>query len=371
MGWLSGWSYRKEITVSNSLTTALSNYQTKIVLSSSNFDFSHANSDGSDIRFTESDGTTSLYYWVEKWDSTNLNAMIWVKVSSIPASGSTTIYMYYGNSNAATASDGTNTFIFFDDFSGDLSKWTQQTGTWGISSGELTVTGDYGTAPGNVITAWNMGSETFIAEMDATLGNGDGRFALYKSTTDVYAIGEEPGDGVHEIQHYNGSWTTNASVSSSVSSGDKVSQQVIYDGSQIIVNDLTNNLQTSYSVSISDYLVGIHSNAKQNPFPYFDNFRVREYASSEPSISISSEETVYYISGTVKQPDGTAVSDCEVIAIDESTYTITLTTTTASDGTYTLDNLPINSDTYTVIAIPSDSTQNGDIKCHVSPANKG
>lgn len=40
---------------------------------------------------------------------------------SIPASGSATVFLYYGNASAASLSDGYNTFRFFDDFE----KWIQ------------------------------------------------------------------------------------------------------------------------------------------------------------------------------------------------------------------------------------------------------
>lgn len=72
--------------------------------------------DYDDIRFTSSDGTTLIDHWLESKTNSS-TADFWVEVPSIPASpDSTTIYMYYGNSGASTASNGTNTFVFFDDF---------------------------------------------------------------------------------------------------------------------------------------------------------------------------------------------------------------------------------------------------------------
>ena len=56
---------------------------------------------------------------------------LWVKVPNIPASGQADIWVYYGNDEASDESDGANTFIFFDDFSGGtpFSQWTN-TGTF-------------------------------------------------------------------------------------------------------------------------------------------------------------------------------------------------------------------------------------------------
>lgn len=113
--WYTGWLYRSPITVSNPGTTDLTNFQVNIKLTASNFDFAKANSDGSDIRLTSSDGTTLIPFWIESWVS-NTSASIWVKVPTIPTAG-TTLFFYYGNSGATTSSgSGTSTFTFFDDF---------------------------------------------------------------------------------------------------------------------------------------------------------------------------------------------------------------------------------------------------------------
>lgn len=111
------WSYRRAITIDNSSNpSALTNYQVRIDLSSSNFDFSKAQLSGADLLFTDSDGITVLSHWIESYNSSAQTATIWVKVPSIPASSNKTIYLYYGNSTADTSSNGDNTFEFFDDF---------------------------------------------------------------------------------------------------------------------------------------------------------------------------------------------------------------------------------------------------------------
>ena len=61
--------------------------------------------DYGDMRFTDSNGTTSLNYWMES------DGKFWVKVPSIPSSGTKTIYAYYGNPAASSASSAANTFI--------------------------------------------------------------------------------------------------------------------------------------------------------------------------------------------------------------------------------------------------------------------
>jgi len=112
---LPGFSYSRPFTLNNS-GAVLTNYQVKIVLNSTNMNFSHANSDGSDVRVRADDGTTNLNYWIEYWNSSSQTATVWALVPSIPT-GTSTIYLVYGNSSASTTASGVNTFLFFDDFS--------------------------------------------------------------------------------------------------------------------------------------------------------------------------------------------------------------------------------------------------------------
>jgi hypothetical protein len=95
----SSWLYRKVITVDNTSNgNILTDYQVKVSLSTSNFDFTKAQMFGTDIVFTDSDGTTLINHWVQEYNPIN-TANIWVKVPSVPASSTKTIYMYYGNSS--------------------------------------------------------------------------------------------------------------------------------------------------------------------------------------------------------------------------------------------------------------------------------
>jgi hypothetical protein len=80
--------------------------------------------DFGDLRFTSASGSP-LDYWIEAKTDDSL-ATVWVEVDAIAASDDTTIYMYYGNPSASNASDGDATFVFFDDFGGDLSQWESQ-----------------------------------------------------------------------------------------------------------------------------------------------------------------------------------------------------------------------------------------------------
>ena len=105
------WGYRRAVTVDNTgSTTNHTNFQVQIVLSGANFDFSKANNDGSDIRFTDSDGTTLVDHWTEAYNNSGQSALITAEVPRISASSTKTIYIYYGNSIASSTSSWDNTF---------------------------------------------------------------------------------------------------------------------------------------------------------------------------------------------------------------------------------------------------------------------
>ncbi|MEM5812070.1 MAG: DUF2341 domain-containing protein, partial [Candidatus Aenigmatarchaeota archaeon] len=110
--WLDGFTYRKPITINNTLNSNnLNDYQVNITLDTQSLiSNGKMQSDCADIRFTDSDGTTLLNYWIESGCNTT-NTKIWVKVPFIQASSTKTIYVYYGNPSATSQSSTTNTFI--------------------------------------------------------------------------------------------------------------------------------------------------------------------------------------------------------------------------------------------------------------------
>jgi len=128
---LAGWSRLLSVTVTNNIASDLTNFQVRVPVT---YD-ADMQVDFDDIRFTTNDGTTLVDYWLEtKIDSTS--AVFWVEVPSIPASASTLLYMQYGNSTVSSASSADDTFIFIDEFSGPslAANWTEVT-TGGASTG--------------------------------------------------------------------------------------------------------------------------------------------------------------------------------------------------------------------------------------------
>ncbi|NHI89699.1 MAG: DUF2341 domain-containing protein [Candidatus Thorarchaeota archaeon] len=138
-GWLSDWEVRKSHTIEGYAGAGI-NYPIKLTVHFGSGTDSESDmycdtlcrSDFGDIRFTDDDGTTMLGYWMESSVSSD-NAVFWVEIAD-NLNTNQDIYVYYGNSEATSASDGATTFLFFDDFeSGTFDNW-DYSGDWEIST---------------------------------------------------------------------------------------------------------------------------------------------------------------------------------------------------------------------------------------------
>lgn len=136
---LAAWSRKKPIYINNTGNSNLSNFQVKMNISYN----TDMNIDFSDIRFFNEFSGINVSYWIEsKVNSSYAN--IWINLSSLPGSvwSNNTFYIYYGNPSAVSASNGTNTFNFFDDFNSlDWSKWeSTNQALYSVTSGKMTST---------------------------------------------------------------------------------------------------------------------------------------------------------------------------------------------------------------------------------------
>jgi len=108
------WLYKRKITFSGNVsTTNLIDFPVLVHLTAANFNFSHAQASGQDIRFMDSDTCpgdgTPLKHEIEKWDQVGEDAWVWVKVPQIDANSATDfIYIFYGNATAADGQDPPN-----------------------------------------------------------------------------------------------------------------------------------------------------------------------------------------------------------------------------------------------------------------------
>jgi hypothetical protein len=101
------------------------NFQVQVQLTPTTIDYAKFLPDGSDIRFLDSNDN-QCDYWIELWNATG-KSVIWVEM---PEMGSFSVDLYYGNAGAPSLSNGTATFLLFDDFNDnsiDSSIWTLYT----------------------------------------------------------------------------------------------------------------------------------------------------------------------------------------------------------------------------------------------------
>ena len=80
--WNEDWATRKKITLTHP-AAEVTDAPVLIRLHTGNFDFLAANENGSDIRLIAGDDKTVLKYHIEKWDSANQLALIWVKLPKL------------------------------------------------------------------------------------------------------------------------------------------------------------------------------------------------------------------------------------------------------------------------------------------------
>ncbi|MFA6146357.1 MAG: DUF2341 domain-containing protein [Patescibacteria group bacterium] len=169
-GWtttMRSWQYRWPVTLDNTAGGALSDYQMKIndLDTQTLISAGKMKSDCADIRFIDSDLTTALNYWVEPGTCNTATTDIWVKVPSISASSTKTIYLYYGNSAADSVSSTTNTFI--RELSGTVGTWNFDEGT-GLVANDTSGGGNTGTVSAGA--AWTS-SGKFGNAIDFTAAN--------------------------------------------------------------------------------------------------------------------------------------------------------------------------------------------------------
>jgi len=186
----SRWQQRIAVRVDNTAgKSPLSHDQVRVVLSSTNFDFTKAQGDGRDLRFTDADGKTLLAYWIEQYHASAEEAVVWVRVPDVPASAGKTIHMHYGNAAADSTSDGASTFEFFDDCeSGTASdKWEVVMGSPAV---EYTAHVDQFGKPGGI---WHAsGAKSRVSPTAKTVyGGAHATYCAWTRPMAVYAPSED------------------------------------------------------------------------------------------------------------------------------------------------------------------------------------
>ena len=120
-----GWRYSRMLRLNTTASGAdvagdVIDFPVLIRLTENNFDFSRANGDGSDVRFTKAD-TTFLPCEIERWDGANRRAELWVMVDTVHGDDSAqSLMMHWGNPDAV---DMLNPTLPFDTALGFQGVW--------------------------------------------------------------------------------------------------------------------------------------------------------------------------------------------------------------------------------------------------------
>jgi biopolymer transport protein ExbB len=115
--WNADWKQRVKITLNTTAADGLpiaapvESVPLLVRLHTGNFQFVEAKPDGSDLRFIAADDKTPLKFHVEKFDGLNELALVWVQLPRLaPGSKTDFVWLYYGNPNAAPASDSKTSY---------------------------------------------------------------------------------------------------------------------------------------------------------------------------------------------------------------------------------------------------------------------
>jgi signal peptidase I len=299
--WLTGWQYRKNHVI-NPAGGAGTNFQIRIRANYGSGTDSGENvylngkcrTDFGDIRFTKSDGTSLLDYWMETKVDSNY-AIFWVEIADDLSSSAVTIYIYYGKSDATSTSNGANTFIYFDDFSGGLGQWTIIAGTWSTSGGVLRATSGTGRL-GLYITGSSLSNAAVDCKATAPVITADAH------TLGPYYRGSgllSGGDNFLRFYWHltNKRWELKADSTflgtNSSLSNEGVTRRI---SSRFYGNSLKMYVDDSLIISVTSTLgtspgkVGVqtYSVTANN---YLDDFRVRKYVDPGPSHGSWGSET--------------------------------------------------------------------------------
>ena len=271
--------------------------------------------------------TTYLPYWIEP-DASGNPSKVWVKVPSIPANGTVTLYLW---KEAGHSPDPTQVFIFYEDFEDGVATGSSADGsTWVVED----VDGDGDLELHNTDTSgggynWNFQVEinedvviySCLAITNATAGS---HIYLYvpnssagdPSTGSGYGWGILP-TSIHIYKDTGGTVTELVTQSYSTSVNTEYCFDAIIDLPNILWNGLTaSDTSFSYPFTLMTW-VGYGS--------WVDTIIVRKYAPQEPTVTVTDKGGYYEI--TIQNPNSTDLNDFQISFL---TSDVNVTSTTES-----------------------------------------
>ena len=314
-----GFDYRKQINISSS--AALTNFPVNISIDTQSLiSAGKMNASCKDIRFVNNSNNQLFSYWIESGCNTT-STSIWVNVSSLSI-GTNTIYVYYGNLSAPKVSNGTNTFILFDEFD-TSAQWTTSDSRIIVDTTDKRVegtvyrdydsrlyhqlntplTGDFHiqykvqwySTPGNwQLVFFELSNTNPVSRSSNPANSVSGHF--YQSTNPIldFQLFNSTGDGVNpdessgSIICTNGQWYNVQSIRNGTTLTSKWWDSAHSESSP-------NYIEIWSNIEVATYNYFRYRNEDTNSSEvltfYSDNITIRKYTSIGPTITIGSEET--------------------------------------------------------------------------------
>jgi len=291
--------YRNPITITEQSGSTLTDYQVNLNIDTASLiSAGKMQSDCDDMRFYNSINS-SIPYWLES-GCDSASTKVWVKVPNIPSSSTETIWMYYGNSSVSNEGNGIQTFLFFDNFDdGDITDWTatgsgttnEASTTYSVSS-SYSLRHDFVSDYGTVYKSYPDQTTTFVVEYSTLAVADNSGIALNAGTA---------------FNSYDGAWVTfwSGNLIYYSDAGEEILQSRTlgqWYKIKMIINPASQNIKVYVDDSGALFdgdmrgsvttFNKVHSAVYTNLYDtYFDDIFIRKYASSDPSVSVGSEET--------------------------------------------------------------------------------
>jgi hypothetical protein len=231
-----------------------------------------------------------LNYWVESQGS------VWSKLPKLPINTPKILYSLAGNPSAASASNGTNTFVFFDDFNDnslDASKWdiTSLYGTGSILEQnqrlELTVSATAQTARRGVIT-----TSYFTEPVSAHVV---GRLVSYDLSTSRFVLGYRDANYDDAAKFRFGNTQLNIYTVVNDAATDTGKDSTTGTDYSLYINSVGGNVNfkipalniditNTKTITNARYAIYVETPSTGSITAYVDTFYVRKYASPEPIV---------------------------------------------------------------------------------------
>ena len=319
--------YSRPITITNSSTSTLTDYQVAITIDTQSLIAQgKLKADGSNLRLIGSDKATVLPYWIEVNTLNTASTKIWTKLSSLPV-GDTVIYLHYGDPSLTSQSNGSQVFRFYDDFPGttiDSTKWDHTSNQCSSSNSGNAM---YLSCPGHgdnnnynesYALKQNYG-DTKVVEYTFTPLASQSQAAVRNMMVSI--------NGVYYFQlHHSSNASLNGWSMSNVSAnGQQVVQNQSYkvklvstptyyamyvDGAKIAEYTATSSATLSpLSLSVADGWGWLVATTK------FDDVRIRAYSAVEPTIAVGNETSPVTF-------DGLAPSSLQLVSSSTITATV-------------------------------------------------